>query len=137
MSRLPWKPLRIDFDLDRRIDDAFHQLIHIQWGLTGPLTAWRPEIDVYETNDAYVVEADVPRVTCEDLHVEVKGHRLILSGSRTSTGLEHSAQGLKLERRHGSFSRRIYLNEVVDCDRIEHVCNDGLHRIRLNKCTPL
>jgi len=137
MSRLPWKPLRIEFDLDRRIDDAFYQLIHSQWGLTAPLTEWRPEIDVYETDDAYVVEADVSGVTREDLHVKVKGHWLTLSGSCTSTGLENSVQGLRLERRHGSFSRQIYLNELVDCDRIEHVCNNGIHRIRLSKCTPL
>ena len=133
MSRFPWKPLRVEFDFDREIDSAFYQIIHSQWGPGGPVEQWRPEIDVYETDDAYIVQADVPGVTCEDLHVEVTGQWLILSGSRESVGMEQTAHGLKLERRHGAFSRRIYLNESVDTDHIEHVCDDGLHRIRLNK----
>ena len=136
MAKLPWKPLRIEFDLDRQIDDAFDQLIHSPWGLADPLPAWRPEVDVYETDDAYVLEADVPGVTCEDLRIEVATHWVTLSGSRRSTDMERSAQGLKLERRQGSFSRRIYLNAPVDCDQFEHVCTNGLHRIRLNKRPP-
>lgn len=136
MAKLPWKPLRIQFNLDRQIDEAFDQLIRSPWGLADPLPAWRPEIDVYETDDAYVLEADVPGVTCEGLCIEVATHWVTLSGSRRSTEMERSAQGLKLERRQGSFSRRIYLNAPVDCDQFEHVCTNGLHRIRLNKRPP-
>lgn len=133
MMRFPWKPLRIGFDVDRQIDEAFRELIHSQWGLAGPVEAWQPEIDLFETDDEYLVEADVPGLSAEQLRVEVEEHSVTISGSRQSTGIEHSAHGLKLERRHGEFSRRFYLKEAVDPGQVEHVCAEGLHRIRLKK----
>ena len=133
MPGLPWKPLRIRFDLERQIDDAFRQLIHSHWGLLTPVKAWQPEIDVYETDDAYIVEADVPGVAHGDLRIEIDDHWVRISGARDTTGIERCAQGLKFERRHGAFSRRLYLSDAIDPDKVEHTCTEGLHRVELKK----
>ena len=125
--------MRIGFDVDRRIDELFQQVIHSQWGSGALANTWQPEIDLYETTDEYLIEADVPGVTCEQLQIEIADQWLTISGSRECTGIVQSAQRVRLERRHGSFSRRFYLNHPVDTDHIEHVCAEGLHRIRLRK----
>lgn len=133
MSNLPWKPLRIEFDVDRQIDDLFQRVIHSQWGSGALANTWQPEIDVYETRDEYLVEADVPGVTSDELQIEITDHWLTISGSRECTGIVQSAQKVRLERRHGSFSRRFYLNHAVDLNHVDHACAEGLHRIRLRK----
>jgi HSP20 family protein len=49
-------------------------------------TAWAPPIDVYETEDRYVVTAEVPGVSREAVDVAVQDNRLMLRGARrTST----------------------------------------------------
>ena len=134
MPQFPWKPLRLGLDLDRQIDDAFRKLIHGQWGVTSD-SGWQPEIDLFETEDAYIVEADVPGLASKDLRVDVNEHSITISGARESTGVERSAHGLRVERRTGSFSRQFQLRTAVDPTDVEHVCAEGLHRIRVKKRT--
>ena len=133
MSEFPWKPLRVCFDLDRHIDNAFHDLIHRPWGFVAPSTLWQPDIDLYDTDNEYIVEADLPGVSSENLEITIEPHAVTISGSRQSTGIGRTAQGLRIERRQGEFSRRFHLDAAVDPKTVEHECVEGLHRIRLRK----
>lgn len=132
MSQFPWKPIRIG-DLDRELDQAFDEFIHIPWGLNPSPPAWQPEIDLYETEDRYVVEADLPGVRAEEVSIHVEEHALIISGTRHSTRMEQSAQGLRLERRMGSFFRRFPLEHAVDPERVEHTFQEGTLTLRIPK----
>ena len=68
MSQLPWKPIRLR-NLEQQIDQAFDELIHGQWGLCPPSGNWQPEIDIFETPDFYLVEADVPGVDPDEIRL--------------------------------------------------------------------
>lgn len=130
-SNLPWKPIRFGLDLDRQIDDAFRRII----GSPGlrDAAAWNPEFDLYETETCYLIEADVPGVTGDQLSIRVLQHSVTISGSRDSTGVERLAHGVRLERRHGSFSRTFQLDQAVNPATVRHVCDEGLHQIRIQK----
>lgn len=132
MSHLPWKPIRLR-NLEQQIDQAFDELIHGQWGLTGPSGVWQPDIDIYETTDNYFVEADVPGVPPEEIHVEVDQHSLSISGTRHTGCVEKSAQGVCIERRKGSFYRRFSLDQAVDPHHVKREAQSGTLILRIPK----
>lgn len=133
MPRFPWKPIRLGFDPDRQIEDAFRELIHSPWAQTTSPGDWLPDIDLFETSEFYVVEADIPGIGCEQLNVTVEPHSVTLRGSREATGIARGTQRVRVERRYGSFSRSFHLPNAVDPESIEHTCAEGLHQIRLWK----
>lgn len=135
MPQFPFKPFRLR-NLEQQIDQAFDELIHGKWGLSPPGGGWQPDIDLYETPDAYLVEADVPGVLPQDIHVNVGEHRLTISGSRHSSSIERSAQGVRLERRKGSFSRSFILEHPVDPQRVERTNEEGTLILRIPKRKP-
>jgi len=132
MPEFPWKPLRIAFDPDRQIEDAFRELIHSKWG-EAEQSSWQPDVDVFESDDAYLIEVDLPGIGPNQLEITVGEHHVTISGKRQSTEFGQTAQRIWLERRQGQFSRRIALKHAVDPTELVHECNEGLHRIRLPK----
>lgn len=132
MSQFPWKPIRLR-NLEQQIDQAFDELIHGQWGLCAPTSPWQPDIDIYETPDGYFVEADVPGVLPDEMHVEVDVHSLTISGLRRSGCDEKSAQGVCIERRKGSFYRRFSLEHAIDPHHVERENRAGTLTLRIPK----
>lgn len=133
MPLRPRKPTRLIRDLEHQIDAMFDELIHEPWGRLAGAVEWQPEIDLYETEDAYILEADLPGVLPQDVEVRVDDHRLTIRGTRKSAELVDSAQGVFLERRHGSFSRRFSLEHAVDVEKIESRSEAGIYNVRLPK----
>lgn len=133
MSLMPWKPYRLMRDLERQIDDLFDELIHEPWGCFSGEDVWQPEIDIYETEDAYIIEADLPGVLAKDVEVTVDDHWVTIRGTRKTAELIESVQGIVLERRYGSFSRRFYLDQTVDPAKAESRCEQGIYKVRLPK----
>lgn len=128
----PWKPIRLRLNADRQVDEAFERLIDVQWGRISA-SQWQPQIDVYEAEDAILIQADLPGLDPEDLEIAIDGEQLTLSGQRHSTDMGHSAQEVWIERRTGHFSRTIRLPCPIDAGRIELQQDHGIILIRLPK----
>jgi HSP20 family protein len=98
-------------------------------------TAWAPPIDVYETEDRYVVTAEVPGVNRDAVDVAVHDNRLTLRGTRTV--VDPSGHGTlhfhQVERGHGSFERTFHFAEPVLTDKISADLRDGVLTIMLPK----
>ena len=94
-----------------------------------PTTAWRPPVDIEETDDAYVFEVDLPGVKRDDIDVEISDNELSITGEikeRERVGvLRHRT------RRTGSFQYRTSLPGGVDPDRAEASFADGVLTIRV------
>src|SRR3972149_4269531 len=86
-------PLRLSHEVDR----LFDELIHRPWGIDRELQGWNPSIDLYETSEAFILEADLPGVKGEDVKGEVKGRELILQGRR-SMEQSYSGEGKHITR---------------------------------------
>ena len=64
---------------------------------------WRPGLDVRETEEAYVVETDLPGMAAEDITVEVEGPYVVVKGERRAEH-EETKEGVKrAERAFGKF----------------------------------
>ena len=90
----------------------------------------RPEIDVYETSDEYVVRADMPGVAPEHFTVQIDRNELLISGKRMrpTTG-----QALYGPTRDVEYQRRIGLPDGVVTDKVEARMNAGVVTVQLPK----
>jgi HSP20 family protein len=97
-------------------------------------TAWAPPIDVYETEDRYVVTAEVPGVTRDGIDVAVQDNHLRLRGTRAAEPADHDAPHFhQVERGHGSFERTFRFAEPVATEQITADLRDGVLTITLPK----
>ncbi len=98
---------------------------------------WLPPVDIYETESAFVVEADLPGVHQENVDIQFDRNTLTISGTRAATlpSKEKAAQlrVFSAERLSGGFSRSIRLPEHVDSEKIAATFTDGVLQVTVPK----
>jgi HSP20 family protein len=118
-----------------RLPSLFNELVDESfrsWAQPGA-PEWYPAVDVLESQDGYVIRAELPGMSREDIKVEVKDGTLVLSGERKS---EKPAEGVKYrraERVAAKFWRSFSLPETVKQEGIEASYKDGMLEIRVPK----
>ena len=116
--------------------DPFNEVLDLAAGMMGevaepPPSVFSPPVDVFETDDALYIRAEVPGVSPEEIRVEVQGRRLVIAGDRGQA--DSTRRYHHLERFAGPFERRFNLSPELASDRIEaHYC-DGVLEVRLPK----
>jgi HSP20 family protein len=124
-----WDPWREINELQAHVDE----LMNTVFGSlsSGAGAGWEPLADVSETDDAYVVEVDVPGVRSEDITVEATGNELVVSGEMT----EKERAGLlrTRSRRAGRFEYRTSLPADIDSEAITADLADGVLSVRVPK----
>jgi len=99
-------------------------------GLPG---TWAPLVDVLETEDSYLLFAELPGVRREDIQLQVRERRLEISGRRQALG--ENRNFLRMERSYGPFRRAFDLATPVDTERISAAFEQGILRIIIPKRT--
>ncbi|MDP2275044.1 MAG: Hsp20/alpha crystallin family protein [Archangium sp.] len=94
---------------------------------------FNPLFDVRETNDAFILEADVPGVQEKDLDISLTSNRLTVTGRREHEEETHGETHCRMERSGGSFSRSFTLPTEIDADRVSAELMNGLLQIQLPK----
>jgi HSP20 family protein len=94
---------------------------------------WSPLVDIHETKDSFLLEAELPGVKQEDIQVSVEGETLTLRGERRRETEVKEDQYQRIERSYGRFERNILLPSVVDPDRVKATYRDGVLEIQLPK----
>lgn len=65
--------------LAQEVDRLFDELIHRPWGFRrAEEKEWSPQLDLYETEEAFILEADLPGVREEEVSVAVEDSDLVL-----------------------------------------------------------
>jgi len=99
----------------------------------GTLRRWTPAIDVVETESDYVLRADLPGLTEQDVSIELENDVLAVSGERTSEREERMAGYQRIERSSGSFRRSLRLPEGVDAEAVTATFEHGVLEVRVPK----
>jgi HSP20 family protein len=130
-----WLPLPFS-QLSEEVDRLFDELIHRPWGARPGAEEWSPQLDLYETENAFILEADLPGVKKPEVSVTVEEGELVLQGRRSAerTGTEGNFH--YRERRSGHFVRRLRLPASVDHEQIRADFRNGVLRVTLPKLAP-
>jgi HSP20 family protein len=127
-----WEPLS-EFEqmterMRRMLDQTFGGL-----GWAAPLETggWSPLVDIEETDDAYVVEAELPGVKRDDVNIELVGNELAITGEAKQR--ERKGALRRQTRRTGRFEYRVGLPEHVDPEKVEANLKEGVLSVRVPK----
>jgi HSP20 family protein len=97
---------------------------------SGPV--YSPAVDIFESDDAITVLADMPGVKAEDLKVDLRDNVLTLSG-RVSAPEGSAETGILIEYQPGTFLRQFTLGETIEQSKIDAKLSDGVLRLELPK----
>jgi HSP20 family protein len=123
--------------IQERINSLFEQALlptdyeDPEGGLPG---TWAPAVDIIETEDAYLLYAELPGVRREDIQLQVRDRRLELSGRRNNLG--ENRNFLRMERSYGPFRRTFELAAPVETDGISADFQQGVLRVHIPKRAP-
>jgi HSP20 family protein len=128
MGSESWSPLSDIGQLNERMRRMLEQTFG---GLLDEPIGWIPAVDIEETEDAYVVEAELPGVKREDVNIDVSGNELSISGEIKER--KHEGVVRRHTRRVGRFEFRVTLPGVVNPEGVEAKLNDGVLSVRVPK----
>jgi HSP20 family protein len=109
-----WDPIRDLLAIQQRLDRF----------APGP-EGWAPSVDLHETEEEYVLTAEVPGLRREDVRIQWQDGRLTLSGARHEQAAT-CEQYHRIERGHGTFSRAFQLPTPIAVDDITADLKDGV-----------
>jgi HSP20 family protein len=92
---------------------------------------WSPPVDIEEQDDAYVLEAELPGVTRENIDIELVGNELAITGELKEK--ERTGVVRRRTRRTGRFDYRVTLPEQVDAEQIDASLDEGVLTMRVPK----
>jgi HSP20 family protein len=90
------------------------------------VSAYVPSFEVKETNEAFILKADVPGVAESDLDIAIHNGILTVSGTRHAEERKEGDSFALYERQYGSFSRSFALPDTADAERVEAKLDSGV-----------
>ncbi|HAH79529.1 MAG TPA: hypothetical protein DCL64_08460 [Ruminococcaceae bacterium] len=113
------------FDVfDRMLNDSFFG------GLEGDTAPCRT--DIAEEGDQYILRADLPGFSKDEISVDAEGDQLTISAEHKQDEKEDKKNYIRRERRYGKLSRSFAL-DGIDVDKISASYNDGVLELKLPK----
>lgn len=92
-----------------------------------------PGIDISETDDQFLISAELPGMNKDDIEISLDNRRLSISGERKFQKEEDGKKFHRVETRYGSFNRSFQLPDNVDEESIEASYENGLLNISIDK----
>jgi HSP20 family protein len=135
MAIVRWEPLRelssLQNEMNRLFNTAFDAPVNAGNGAT--MRRWVPAMDLVETADDFVLRADLPGLTQDDVKIELEDSTLTVSGERKSEQVDKQAGYYRVERAFGNFSRSLTLPKGVDADAVTASFDNGVLEIHIPK----
>jgi len=97
------------------------------------LTRWSPDVDIAETDDAFVVKAELPGITKDDVKITLRDNVLTIKGEKKQEKEMKKENYHRVERCYGAFQRSFTLPATVKADKIEATYKDGVLTLTLPK----
>ena len=135
MTIVKWDPFRnvaaLQDRINRIFDESFSRTADLEDDIS--MSAWKPSVDIYETDEAIILKAELPGIKKEDVSVEIKDNVLTLRGERVEDKEIKEGSYFRKERCFGTFSRAFNLQHRVQPDKIKAKFKDGILEIEIPK----
>jgi len=127
MAIIRWDPFRemtqVQSQLNRLVDQVWN----------GRQESWLPAVDVFDTQEAVVLKAELPGMDPDDIQIEVEDNVLTIKGERKFEEEVDEERYYRVERRFGSFQRSLALPQGVKADEIAAAYEDGILTLTVPK----
>ncbi|THB79024.1 MAG: Hsp20/alpha crystallin family protein [Desulfobacteraceae bacterium] len=94
---------------------------------------WKPQMDIFETREEIIIQAEIAGVEKEDIIIEVSTKAVKVSGTRKCSQLESTATYRLAEIQFGKFERVLYLPSIIDVEKTRADFSNGFLEIILGK----
>lgn len=124
--------------LQDEMNKIFHQFFSepFTWG-DSPLGLarkdWVSRLNVEETDQEYIIQAEVPGIDLKDVEVQLQGNKLTIKGEKKSEEEKKDRRVHIMEWSYGSFQRSLVLPEDADLEHIKATSNHGVLEISVAK----
>jgi HSP20 family protein len=122
-----WDPFR---DI-QQTNDRLNMMIRSLFGDSAAMSPMVMPVDVEETDDAYIVDIDLPNVKPQDVSLEMRGEELLLTGQFRQR--EHHGKVHRHNRPEGDFEYAVDLPSDIDGNRIDATYDSGVLTVRIGK----
>jgi HSP20 family protein len=94
---------------------------------------WVPPMDLVEAEDHFVLKADLPGMSEDDVSIEIQDGNLTISGERKAEHESREQGWYRIERSFGSFQRSLTLPDGIDPDAVSANFDRGVLEVRIPK----
>ena len=134
MTIVRWEPLRELSSLQNEMNRLFNTVFDTPApGNGGQARRWVPAMDLLETQEHFVLRADLPGMKEEDVAIELEDNVLTISGERKAEHEDRQEGYYRVERAFGAFSRSLTLPKGVDAEAVTAAFTDGVLEVRIPK----
>ena len=135
MALVRWEPAREISSLQGEMNRLFNTFFDTPpaGGNGGAARRWVPAMDLVETEEHFVLRADLPGLSEEDVSIELEDNVLTVSGERKAEHEEKKEGFYRMERSFGQFRRSLTLPDGVDADAIAATFDKGVLQVRIPK----
>jgi HSP20 family protein len=118
------------------INNRFDQLVRSFFGAApamGRAGGWAATlpVDIEETDDAYIIDLDLPNVDPQEVSIEMRGEELRISGQFQQP--ERTGVVRQQNRPAGQFEYVVDLPSDIDPNRVEATYHNGVLRVTVGK----
>ena len=120
----------------RELDQIQQQTFQLLQSMLGAspfagVGTWVPAVDIEETEDSWILEAELPGVKSDDIDIEAHDNEIQITGEI----VEKERAGIlrRRTRRVGRFEYRVTLPGPIDPDSINASLDDGILRVTVRK----
>lgn len=135
MTVVKWDPRRNLSFLQDRINRMFWEAFPEPRGENDEVSlgTWYPAVDIHETDQAIVLQAELPGLSKEDIEIEIKENVLTLKGERKQSNEVKEQNYHRQERRSGKFYRSFTLPAVIDPEKVIASFKAGVLEVKIPK----
>ncbi len=135
MALVRWEPVRELTSLQSEMNRLFNTFFDspTREGNGSTARRWVPPMDLVETDEHFVLRADLPGLSEEDVTVELEDNVLTISGERKREEKTEKEGYFRLERASGQFARSLTLPEGIDAEAVTAEFKDGVLEVRIPK----
>ena len=134
MALVRWEPARELSSLQSEMNRVFNTFFDTPNGANGGgLRPWVPSMDLVETDEQFVLRADLPGLSEGDVSIELEDNVLTVAGERKAEHEDKKEGFYRMERSFGQFRRSLTLPDGVDPDGIAATFDKGVLEVRIPK----
>ena len=90
-------------------------------------------IDVIETAEMVIVNAEIPGIDPEDVNISITGNALTIKGEKKEEKGEKGKLYHKAERNYGSFNRTVDIPSIIDAEKVKAEYKNGILKVTIPK----